>query len=52
LLPSWSENSKASAPPIEQVTKLDLVINQKTAGALGIRIPAAILARADKVWRG
>jgi putative ABC transport system substrate-binding protein len=46
------KGSKASALPIEQVTKLDLTINQKTADALGIRIPAAMLARADKVWRG
>ena len=46
------KGSKASALPIEQVTKLDLVINQKTAGALGIRVPAAILARADRILRG
>jgi putative ABC transport system substrate-binding protein len=35
--------------PVENVDKIDLVINLKTARVLGIQVPAALLAQADEV---
>ena len=48
----FGQNSQGAKPtdlPVQQPTQFELIVNLKSAKALGIKIPQTILIRADRI---
>ncbi|MGE5202364.1 MAG: hypothetical protein ACM3O6_09900 [Acidobacteriota bacterium] len=48
-LRAWLNGAKPVDLPVEQSTKVELIINLNTAKGLGISVPLGLLGRADEI---